>query len=27
VVRHADACYEEALVTARERGIRLPWLE
>jgi urocanate hydratase len=27
VVRHADAGYEEALVTARERGIRLPWLE
>ena len=27
VMRHADAGYEEALKTARERGIRLPWLE
>jgi urocanate hydratase len=27
VVRHADAGYEEALATARERGVRLPWLE
>jgi urocanate hydratase len=27
VVRHADAGYEEALRTARERGVRLPWLE
>jgi urocanate hydratase len=24
VIRHADAGYEEALETARERGIRLP---
>lgn len=27
VVRHADAGYEEALRTAKERGVRLPWLE
>ena len=27
VVRHADAGYDEALATARERGVRLPWLE
>ena len=27
VIRHADAGYEEALRTARDRGIRLPWLE
>ena len=27
VIRHADAGYEEALATARERGVRLPWLE
>jgi urocanate hydratase len=27
VVRHADAGYDEALVVAKERGIRLPWLE
>ena len=27
VVRHADAGYEEALQTANERGVRLPWLE
>jgi urocanate hydratase len=27
VVRHADAGYEEALAVARERGVRLPWLE
>jgi urocanate hydratase len=27
VVRHADAGYEQALAVARERGIRLPWLE
>jgi urocanate hydratase len=27
VVRHADAGYERALEVARERGIRLPWLE
>jgi urocanate hydratase len=27
VVRHADAGYEEALRTAAERGIRLPWLD
>jgi urocanate hydratase len=27
VIRHADAGYEEALTTARERGVRLPWLE
>jgi urocanate hydratase len=27
VMRHADAGYEQALRTARERGIRLPWLE
>ena len=27
VVRHADAGYEEALRVARERGVRLPWLE
>jgi len=27
VIRHADAGYEEALQTARDRGVRLPWLE
>jgi urocanate hydratase len=27
VIRHADAGYEAALTTARERGVRLPWLE
>jgi urocanate hydratase len=27
VMRHADAGYDEALRTARERGVRLPWLE
>ncbi|MGH2685294.1 MAG: urocanate hydratase, partial [Actinomycetota bacterium] len=27
VVRHADAGYEEALAVARDRGVRLPWLE
>ncbi len=27
VIRHADAGYEEALHTARDRGVRLPWLE
>ena len=27
VIRHADAGYEEALTTARERGVRLPWRE
>ncbi len=27
VIRHADAGYEEALDVARERGVRLPWLE
>jgi urocanate hydratase len=27
VVRHADAGYDEALHTAKERGVRLPWLE
>jgi urocanate hydratase len=27
VIRHADAGYEEALATARSRGVRLPWLE
>jgi urocanate hydratase len=27
VIRHADAGYEDALATAGERGIRLPWLE
>ena len=27
VVRHADAGYEEALDVARERGVRLPWLD
>jgi urocanate hydratase len=27
VMRHADAGYDEALATAKERGIRLPWLE
>jgi urocanate hydratase len=27
VVRHADAGYERAVAVARERGIRLPWLE
>jgi urocanate hydratase len=27
VVRHADAGYEKAIAIARERGVRLPWLE
>jgi len=27
VIRHADAGYERALEVARERGVRLPWLE
>jgi len=27
VIRHADAGYQEALEVARERGVRLPWLE
>jgi urocanate hydratase len=27
VVRHADAGYPEALEVARERGVRLPWLD
>jgi urocanate hydratase len=27
VIRHADAGYDEALRTAKERGVRLPWLE
>jgi urocanate hydratase len=27
VVRHADAGYDRALEVAKERGIRLPWLE
>ncbi len=27
IVRHADAGYERALEVARERGVRLPWLE
>jgi urocanate hydratase len=27
VIRHADAGYDAALTTARERGVRLPWLE
>ncbi len=27
VIRHADAGYEKALEVARERGVRLPWLE
>jgi urocanate hydratase len=27
VMRHADAGYDEALATAKERGVRLPWLE
>jgi urocanate hydratase len=27
VIRHADAGYDLALATARERGVRLPWLE
>jgi urocanate hydratase len=27
VVRHADAGYEEALSTAAEKGVRLPWLD
>ncbi|HZD78773.1 MAG TPA: urocanate hydratase, partial [Actinomycetota bacterium] len=27
VVRHADAGYEQALAVAKERGVRLPWLE
>ncbi|MBA3727822.1 MAG: urocanate hydratase [Actinobacteria bacterium] len=27
VIRHADAGYEQAIETARERGVRLPWLD
>jgi len=27
VIRHADAGYDIALATAKERGVRLPWLE
>jgi urocanate hydratase len=27
VIRHADAGYERAIEVARERGVRLPWLE
>jgi urocanate hydratase len=27
VVRHADAGYDRAIEVARERGVRLPWLE
>ncbi len=27
VIRHADAGYDRALDVARERGVRLPWLE
>jgi urocanate hydratase len=27
VIRHADAGYDRALQVARERGVRLPWLE
>jgi urocanate hydratase len=27
VVRHADAGYEKAIDVARDRGVRLPWLE
>src|SRR5437899_8780046 len=27
VIRHADAGYERALDVARQRGVRLPWLE
>jgi len=27
VIRHADAGYDEALVVAAERGVRLPWRE
>jgi urocanate hydratase len=27
VIRHADAGYEAALTAARERSVRLPWLE
>jgi urocanate hydratase len=27
VVRHADAGYERAIDVARERGVRLPWME
>jgi urocanate hydratase len=27
VIRHADAGYERAIDVARERGVRLPWLE
>jgi len=27
IIRHADAGYEEALETARQSGVRLPWLE
>jgi urocanate hydratase len=27
VIRHADAGYEEAIRTAEERGVRMPWRE
>ena len=27
VIRHADAGYDDALAAARDRGVRLPWLE
>jgi urocanate hydratase len=27
VVRHADAGYDRALDVAKDRGVRLPWLE
>jgi urocanate hydratase len=27
VIRHADAGYDRAIEVARERGVRLPWLE
>jgi urocanate hydratase len=27
VIRHADAGYEEALTVAKDRGVRLPWLD
>ncbi len=27
VIRHADAGYDEAVETAHDRGVRLPWLE
>jgi urocanate hydratase len=27
VIRHADAGYDEALAAAKDRGVRLPWLE